>query len=137
VRKLQDVMNPADLSSVGRSRYAARADRRCAERCRRGAEGLGGAGREKRAAALHRVADSMESGAQGQVAELMTREMGKPYSEAVGELMNVGRSSATMRRSRATMAVSWPADRAGVAAICEILPYGVSVHIMPYNFRSC
>src|SRR5262245_56842383 len=76
----QDIVNPADLSKVGRIALcgppqvaAALEPATIAQRAWASLDG------KSRAAALHRVADSMEYGAQGIVAELMTREMGKPY----------------------------------------------------------
>src|SRR5689334_6424237 len=89
--KTQDVLNPADLSAVGRIALCGRAQIDDALNAAVAAQRTWATlDAKSRAAALHRVADSMESGAQGDAAELMTREMGKPYSEAVGELLNVG-----------------------------------------------
>ena len=134
--KLQDVMNPADLSSVGRIAQCGQAQIDAALTAAITAQQAWAAlDAKSRAAALHRVADSMESGAQGQVAELMTREMGKPYAEAVGELMNVGsifRYYAEIARDDGGF-LAGPTSP-GALQYAKYFPYGVSVHIMPYNF---
>lgn len=134
--KLQDVMNPADLSSVGRIALCGQAQIDDALTAAVIAQRTWAAlDAKSRAAALHRVADSMESGAQGQVAELMTREMGKPYSEAVGELLNVGsifRYYAEIARDDGGF-LAGPTSP-GALQYAKYFPYGISVHIMPYNF---
>lgn len=134
--KLQDVMNPADLSSVGKIAQCGPAQIDDALTAAATAQKSWAAlDAKSRAAALHRVADSMESGAKGQVAELMTREMGKPYSEAVGELMNVGsifRYYAEIARDDGGFLAGPTAP--GSLQYAKYFPYGVSVHIMPYNF---
>lgn len=134
--KLQDVMNPADLSSVGKIAQCGPAQIDDALNAAVAAQKAWAAlDAKSRAAALHRVADSMESGAKGQVAELMTREMGKPYSEAVGELMNVGsifRYYAEIARDDGGF-LAGPTSP-GALQYAKYFPYGISVHIMPYNF---
>ncbi len=134
--KLQDVMNPADLSSVGRIARCGQAEIDAALDAAVAAQRAWAALDAKgRAAALHRVADSMESGAQGQVAELMTREMGKPYAETVGELLNVGsifRYYAEIARDDGGF-LAGPTSP-GSLQYAKYFPYGISVHIMPYNF---
>ena len=101
------------------------------------AEGLGRAlDAKSRAAALHRIADAMEAErARGQVAELMTREMGKPYTEAVGELLNVGsifRYYAEVARDDAGF-LAGPTSP-GSLQYAKYFPYGISAHILPFNF---
>ncbi len=134
--KLQDVMNPADLSSVGRIALCGPAQIDAALSAAQGAQKAWAAlDAKSRAAALHRVADAMEAGAQGQAAELMTREMGKPYSEAVGELMNVGsifRYYAEIARDDGGFLAGPTAP--GSLQYAKYFPYGISAHIMPYNF---
>jgi acyl-CoA reductase-like NAD-dependent aldehyde dehydrogenase len=134
--KQQDVMNPADLSSVGKITLCGAAQIDDALNAAVAAQRAWAAlDAKSRAAALHRVADSMESGAQGQVAELMTREMGKPYSEAVGELLNVGsifRYYAEIARDDGGF-LAGPTSP-GALQYAKYFPYGISVHIMPYNF---
>src|SRR5919109_575763 len=89
--KTQDVINPADLSVVGKIALCeARHVSPPLEAAQIAQRAWAALDAKSRAAALHRCADAMEANAQGTAAELMTREMGKPYSEAVGELMNVG-----------------------------------------------
>lgn len=88
-----------------------------------------------RAGLLHRVADSIERTSFRDVAELMVRGMGKPYAEAVGELANVApifRYCAEMARDEAGHIAG--ATQAGSFQFSRWEPYGVSVHIMPYNF---
>src|SRR5688572_26615162 len=134
--KLQDVMNPADLSSVGRIAQCGQTQIDDALTAAVTAQQAWAAlDAKSRAAALHRVADSMEAGAQGQVAELMTREMGKPYSEAVGELPNVGsifRYYAEVARDDGGFLAGPTAP--GALQYAKYFPYGISAHILPYNF---
>src|SRR5262245_28358913 len=89
--RAQDVINPADLSVVGKIALCdARHISPPLEAAQIAQRAWAALDAKSRAAALHRCADAMEANAQGLAAELMTREMGKPYSEAVGELLNVG-----------------------------------------------
>lgn len=90
---------------------------------------------KERAAMLHDVAHSMKSGDPRPVCELLTREMGKPYPEAEGELANV----APIFEYYAELAK----DHAGTVAgdiqpgnfqFKRYDPYGVSAHILPYNY---
>jgi acyl-CoA reductase-like NAD-dependent aldehyde dehydrogenase len=133
---LQDVINPADLSVVGRislcgpSQIDAMLE--AALVAQRGWAMVDG---KSRAAALHRVADAMEKGAEGAVARLMTLEMGKPYSEAVGELMNVGaifRYYAEIARDDGGFLAGPTAP--GSLQYAKFFPYGISAHILPFNF---
>lgn len=132
----QEIVNPADLSKVGRIPLCGPAQVAAAlEPATIAQRAWAALDAKSRAAALHRVADSMESGAQGQVAELMTREMGKPYSEAVGELLNVGsifRYYAEVARDDGGFLAGPTAP--GSLQYAKYFPYGVSAHIMPYNF---
>ena len=134
--KTQDVIDPADLSLVGK---IALCEARqvgpmlvAAEIAQREWAALDA---KSRATALHRCADAMEANAQGQVAELMTREMGKPYTEAVGELMNVGsifRYFAEVARDDGGF-LAGPTSP-GALQYAKYFPYGVTAHILPYNF---
>ena len=77
----------------------------------------------------------MEANAQGLVAELMTREMGKPYTEAVGELLNVGsifRYYAEVARDDGGF-LAGPTSP-GALQYAKYFPFGITAHIMPYNF---
>jgi len=90
---------------------------------------------KSRAAALHRLADSIEQGDFHDVAVLMVREMGKPYPEATGELANCGaifRYYAEMARDEAGKIAG--TTQASSFQFARYEPYGVSVHIMPFNF---
>ena len=133
---LQDVINPADLSMVGRISLcgAAQIDSalEAAVVAQRGWAMVDG---KSRAGALHRIADAMEKGAQGEVARLMACEMGKPYSEAVGELMNVGsifRYYAEIARDDGGFLAGPTAP--GALQYAKYFPYGISAHILPFNF---
>lgn len=88
-----------------------------------------------RANYLHRVADAIEGGDRRKIAETMTREMGKPFPEAMGELANVAgifRYCAELARDEAGK-VAGPIQ-AGSFQYSRTFPYGVSVHIVPFNF---
>ncbi len=88
-----------------------------------------------RAGLLHRVAESIERTSPRAVAELMVKGMGKPYAEAVGELANVAgifRYCAEMARDEAGHVAG--TTQPGSFQFSRWEPYGVSVHIMPYNF---
>lgn len=90
---------------------------------------------KSRANTLHRIADAIENGDQRRIAELMSREMGKPYPEALGELANVPpiyRYYAEIARDEIGR-VAAPIQQ-GSFQYSQAFPYGVSVHIMPFNF---
>jgi len=90
---------------------------------------------KSRAAALHRLADAIEQADFHDVAVLMVREMGKPYPEATGELANcaaIFRYYAEMARDEAGKVAG--TTQAGSFQYARYEPYGVSVHIMPFNF---
>jgi hypothetical protein len=81
-----------------------------------------------RAAALHRLADSIQHGDVHDVAVLMVREMGKPYPEATGELANcagIFRYYAEMARDEAGKIAG--TTQAGSFQYARYEPYGVSV----------
>lgn len=88
-----------------------------------------------RAARLHAVADSIEKGGFGEAARLMTLEQGKPYPEATGEIANVApifRYYAEMARDSGGLLPG--TTQAGSFQFARYYPYGVSVHIIPFNF---
>lgn len=90
---------------------------------------------KSRARTLHAVATAIEQADLGRCAELMTREMGKPYPEAIGELANcapVFRYYAEMARDEAGKVAG--TTQAGSFQYARYEPYGVSVHVMPFNF---
>jgi acyl-CoA reductase-like NAD-dependent aldehyde dehydrogenase len=90
---------------------------------------------KSRARLLHEVANAIEQADFRHCAELMTREMGKPYPEAIGELANcaaVFRYYAEMARDDAGKVAG--TTQAGSFQFARYEPLGVSVHIMPFNF---
>ena len=132
----KDVINPADLACVGRICLAG------ADLCEELAQEAAAAQKrwkavdaKSRAALLHRLADRIESSDFHDVAKLMTLEMGKPYPEAVGELHNVApvyRYYAEMARDEAGKIAG--TTQQGSFQYSRYEPYGVSVHILPFNF---
>ncbi|ODA97320.1 aldehyde dehydrogenase [Mesorhizobium sp. SEMIA 3007] len=90
---------------------------------------------KSRAKHLHAVANAIEATDFTRCAELMVREMGKPYPEAIGEIANcapIFRYYAEMARDDAGKVAG--TTQAGSFQYARYEPYGVSVHIMPYNF---
>ena len=88
-----------------------------------------------RAGILHRVADAMEQADMTEIAVMMTREIGKPYPEAIGEIANIPpvfRYFAEMARDDAGRIAG--SMQPGSFQFQTYAPYGVSVHIVPYNF---
>ena len=88
-----------------------------------------------RAAHLHRLANRIEAEDFTQCAILMSREMGKPYPEAIGELANcapVFRYYAEMARDEAGKVAG--TTQAGSFQYARYEPLGVSAHIIPFNF---
>lgn len=88
-----------------------------------------------RARTLHQVANRIEAGDMTEVARLMTLETGKPYPEAIGEIANIPpvfRYFAEMARDDAGK-IAGPMQP-GSFQFQTYVPYGVSVHIVPYNF---
>ena len=132
----RSIVNPATLEEVGRIALGS------ADLCEEiAAEALAAQKEWKRvdaktrAALLHRVADSIERIDFHDVAKLMTLEMGKPYPEAVGELYNVApafRYFAEIARDEAGKVAG--TTQYGSFQYSAYEPYGVSVHIMPFNF---
>lgn len=90
---------------------------------------------KSRAKYLHKLADQIETANPQIVAALMSREMGKPYAEAVGEMANIPsvfRYYAELARDDGGQVGG--TTQAGSFQYQRYFPYGVSVHIMPYNF---
>ena len=90
---------------------------------------------KSRAKALHQLANTIEVADLKLCAELMTREMGKPYPEAIGELANcapIFRYYAEMARDEAGKVAG--TTQKGSFQFARYEPLGVSVHIMPFNF---
>jgi len=88
-----------------------------------------------RAAYLHDVADHIEATDFEAAAKLMTREHGKPFPDAEGELANVApvfRYFAELARHDGG---SVPGSTQSESfQFAKHFPYGVSVHIVPSNF---
>lgn len=88
-----------------------------------------------RATVLHRIASTIEATDMRRCAELMSREMGKPYPEAIGEVANCAgafRYFAEMARDEAGKVAG--TTQAGSFQHARYEALGISVHIMPFNF---
>ncbi len=132
----RDIINPSTLEPCGRIADATPAEMNqalaCAEAARPAWARLDA---KSRAQFLHALAQSIESVDKHDVARLMTLEVGKPYPEAVGELANVAsvfRYYAEIARDDAGK-IAGPIQT-GSFQYTRYFPYGVSVHIVPYNF---
>ena len=81
------------------------------------------------------LANRIEANDMTECAILMSREMGKPYPEAIGEVANcasIFRYYAEMARDEAGKVAG--TTQAGSLQYARYEPYGVSAHIMPFNF---
>ena len=90
---------------------------------------------KSRAAMLHALANGIETANLTECAIIMSREMGKPYPEAIGELANcapIFRYFAEMARDEAGKVAG--TTQVGSLQFAKYEPLGVSVHIMPFNF---
>ncbi|TCT03670.1 acyl-CoA reductase-like NAD-dependent aldehyde dehydrogenase [Tepidamorphus gemmatus] len=90
---------------------------------------------KSRAKLLHDLAHRIETADHRPGAILMSREMGKPYPEAIGEIANcaqVFRYYAEMARDEAGKVAG--TTQVGSFQHVRYEPCGVSVHIMPFNF---
>lgn len=88
-----------------------------------------------RARLLHRVATAIEDGDMSNIARLMTLETGKPYPESIGEIANIPavfRYYAELARHDAGKIAGTMQPESFQFQTVE--PYGVSVHVVPYNF---
>lgn len=130
------VIDPATLQEVGR-----RAEVTAAEldavltRVNAAQKGWARMDAKTRAQYLHRLANRIEATDMTDCAILMSREMGKPYPEAIGEVANcapVFRYFAEMARDDAGKIAG--TTQTGSLQYARYEPYGVSVHIMPFNF---
>jgi len=132
----REIVNPSTLAIEGRiaASDAALVEAVAAE-AKAAQAGWARTDLKTRAALLHRVADSIERTDFHDVAKLMTLEMGKPYPEAVGELANLApafRYFAEMARDEAGKIAG--TTQAGSFQFMRYEPYGVSAHIVPFNF---
>jgi acyl-CoA reductase-like NAD-dependent aldehyde dehydrogenase len=132
----RDVINPSTLQPCGRiadvTPFEIDHALACAETARPAWVRLDA---KTRAQFLHAVAQSIESTSKHDVARLMTLEVGKPYPESVGELANVAsvfRYYAEIARDDAGK-IAGPIQ-SGSFQYARYFPYGVSLHIVPYNF---
>lgn len=90
---------------------------------------------KSRARVLHDLANRIETSDLTNCAILMSREMGKPYPEAIGELQNcapIFRYYAEMARDEAGKVAG--TTQAGSFQFAKYEPLGVSAHILPFNF---
>lgn len=130
------VLDPASLEVVGQLSEATPAEIeqafQAAETARHGWAALDG---KTRANTLHAVASALENGDRRRIAEIMTREMGKPFPEAMGELANVApifRYYAEIARDQIGK-VAAPIQPGSFQYTVQS-PYGTSLHIVPFNF---
>jgi acyl-CoA reductase-like NAD-dependent aldehyde dehydrogenase len=136
--RVRDVVDPATLQPVGEVGTCDAADVQAAVDAATAAQKQWRQLDAKtRAARLHRLASAIEQhvACNREVGRLMTLEMGKPFPEAMGELANC----APIFRYYAEMARDEAGKVAGTTQIGSFQhvryePYGVSVHIMPFNF---
>jgi acyl-CoA reductase-like NAD-dependent aldehyde dehydrogenase len=132
----RDVVDPATLETVGASAEATGREIEAVLDAATAAQALWSRLDAKtRARHLHAVASAIEAADFTRCAELMVREMGKPYPEAIGEIANcapIFRYYAEMARDDDGKVAG--TTQAGSFQYARYAPYGVSVHIMPYNF---
>lgn len=131
-----DVVNPSTLELVGRIAIVpAAAIEELLGRSRQAQKQWAKVPVKDRAARLHAVAHSMKTRSRARVCGLLTREMGKPLPEADGEAQNV----APIFEYYAELAKDHAGSVAGSIQPGNFQfkrydPYGVSVHILPYNY---
>ena len=132
----QQVLNPANLSHEG---TIALCDKDEVEKIILHAKAAQRNWKRKdeksRSRLLHQLANSIENGEFEDVARLMVLEQGKPYPEAVGELANcapIFRYYAEMARDEGGILPG--TTQAGSFQFAKYFPFGVSAHIMPFNF---
>ena len=131
-----DIVDPATLETVGRIADCRAADLdRALTEAAVAQKAWSALDAKSRAAALHAVADSIERSDHQELCDWMVREMGKPWPEAQGEMANVApvfRYYAELQREDAGQ-VAGPIQP-GTFQFSRPEPYGVSLHIVPYNF---
>ncbi|MFP6847422.1 MAG: aldehyde dehydrogenase family protein [Pseudomonas sp.] len=137
-KRLRGIVDPASLQQVGSIGLCEAADVQAAIDATNAAQKRWRqVDAKSRAALLHRLANAIESdeACNREVARLMTLEMGKPFPEAMGELANcapIFRYYAEMARDEAGKVAG--TTQLGSFQHVRYEPYGVSVHIMPFNF---
>lgn len=134
--KAHDVIDPATLEIVGQRAVSTSDELRSVLARVNGAQALWAqVDAKSRAKALHDLANRIEATDLTDCAILMSREMGKPYPEAIGELQNcapIFRYYAEMARDEAGKLAG--TTQAGSLQFAKYEPLGVSAHIMPFNF---
>ncbi|MCB9957530.1 MAG: aldehyde dehydrogenase [Rhodospirillaceae bacterium] len=129
-------LNPATLKPVGHIASCTDEDVAFAAAvARRAQRPWAATDARSRAAVLHRIANTIERMNPHAVARMMVEEMGKPYPEAVGELANcasVFRYYAELARDDVGKVAG--TTQAGSLQYARAFPYGVSVHILPFNY---
>ena len=134
--KVHDVIDPATLETVGQRSEVSPQEIDSALAAVNAAQALWKAQDAKsRARTLHALAHRIETADLTDCAILMSREMGKPYPEAIGELANcapIFRYFAEMARDEAGKVAG--TTQAGSFQFAKYEPLGVSVHILPFNF---
>ncbi|MCB2137222.1 MAG: aldehyde dehydrogenase [Rhodobacteraceae bacterium] len=130
------VTDPATLAEVGRIAEADAAEMAAVLTAVNAAQAKWkGRDAKSRAKILHDLANAIEAADHRPAAILMSREMGKPYPEAIGEIANcapIFRYYAEMARDEAGKVAG--TTQAGSFQFARYEPLGVSVHIMPFNF---
>jgi acyl-CoA reductase-like NAD-dependent aldehyde dehydrogenase len=133
----KDAVNPATLAPLGRFPVCGEADvQRAVEAANLAQQQWKRTDTQSRAALLHAIAHGLEnSPVRSEVAQLVCREMGKPYPDAYGELAicaSVFRYYAEMARDDGGKVAG--SNLAGSFQHMRYEPYGVSVHILPFNY---
>ena len=133
----KESINPATLAVVGRYALCGEADvKRAVEHANHAQQQWKRTDTQSRAALLHAVAHAIEtSPARSELAQLICREMGKPYPDAVGELSicaSVFRYYAELARNDGGKVAG--SNLAGSFQHMRYEPCGVSVHILPFNY---
>lgn len=130
------VRDPATLDPVGQVAEATAAEMQAVLKAAAQAQGnWRRLDAKSRARVLHDLANRIEAAEHRDNAILMSREMGKPYPEAIGEIANcapVFRYYAEMARDEAGKVAG--TTQAGSFQYARYEPLGTSVHIMPFNF---
>ncbi len=134
--KHHPVIDPARLTEVGRFAITTMDEMEAAlDAATTAQRGWRKLDAKSRATMLHRIANRIEATDMRRCAELMSREMGKPYPEAIGEVANCAgafRYFAEMARDEAGKVAG--TTQAGSFQHARYEPLGISVHIMPFNF---
>lgn len=133
---LHSVTDPATLETVGRygEPTAAQIDE-LLDRVNAAQKKWAAMDCKSRAGVLHRIADAMEQADMTEIGIMMSREVGKPYPESIGEIANIPpvfRYYAEMARDDAGKIAG--AMQPNSFQYQTYAPHGVSVHIVPYNF---